>query len=187
MLLSGIRRRYMLRNPPMYTSDGHLGTHCEKSVTCKSCQRTVLHTYMVSVCPLITENIAQTLLKYLLPVSLVTNPLWFSVSCHILCQTNPTRAVDIIGWVIHHVSKKNIISDRIWFHDNDLTWSVITGEKLSKQQLHNSNIIKKLRSKEKEHENTINKQTKKIRELEEELQLLKQVGGNYSISGVICS
>lgn len=48
------------------------------------------------------------------------------------------------------------------------------GEKLSKQQLHNSNIIKKLRSKEKEHENTINKQTKKIRELEEELQLLKQ-------------
>ncbi|XP_075430400.1 TATA element modulatory factor isoform X1 [Ascaphus truei] len=48
------------------------------------------------------------------------------------------------------------------------------GEKLSKQQLHNSNIIKKLRVKEKEHENIITKQTKKIRELEEELQLLKQ-------------
>ncbi|XP_075690130.1 TATA element modulatory factor [Rhinoderma darwinii] len=48
------------------------------------------------------------------------------------------------------------------------------GEKLSKQQLHNSNIIKKLRAKEKEHENTITKQTKKIRELDEELQLLKQ-------------
>uniref|UniRef100_A0A8C5R5S5 TATA element modulatory factor 1 n=1 Tax=Leptobrachium leishanense TaxID=445787 RepID=A0A8C5R5S5_9ANUR len=48
------------------------------------------------------------------------------------------------------------------------------GEKLSKQQLHNSNIIKKLRTKEKEHEQTISKQSKKIRELEEELQLLKQ-------------
>ncbi|XP_068110046.1 TATA element modulatory factor [Hyperolius riggenbachi] len=48
------------------------------------------------------------------------------------------------------------------------------GEKLSKQQLHNSNIIKKLRSKEKEHENTITKQAKRNRELEEELQLLKQ-------------
>ncbi|XP_040262525.1 TATA element modulatory factor [Bufo bufo] len=48
------------------------------------------------------------------------------------------------------------------------------GEQLSKRQLHNSNIIKKLRTKEKEHEHTINKQTKKIRELEEELQLLKQ-------------
>ncbi|XP_063797009.1 TATA element modulatory factor [Pseudophryne corroboree] len=48
------------------------------------------------------------------------------------------------------------------------------GEKLSKQQLHNSNIIKKLRSKEKEHEQTLTKQAKKIRELEEELQLLKQ-------------
>ncbi|CAI9602611.1 unnamed protein product [Staurois parvus] len=48
------------------------------------------------------------------------------------------------------------------------------GEKLSKQQLHNSNIIKKLRSKEKEHEHTVTKQAKKIRELEDELQLLQQ-------------
>ncbi|XP_063282870.1 TATA element modulatory factor isoform X2 [Pelobates fuscus] len=48
------------------------------------------------------------------------------------------------------------------------------GEKLSKQQLHNSNIIKKLRVKEKEHDQTITRQTKKIREQEEELQLLKQ-------------
>ncbi|XP_072277313.1 TATA element modulatory factor [Pyxicephalus adspersus] len=48
------------------------------------------------------------------------------------------------------------------------------GEKLSKQQLHNSNIIKKLRSKEKEHEHTITKQTKNIRELEDDLQHLKQ-------------
>lgn len=50
-----------------------------------------------------------------------------------------------------------------------------TGEKLSKQQLHNSNIIKKLRAKEKERENTNTKQNKKIKELEEELQHLKQV------------
>ncbi|NXM89902.1 TMF1 factor, partial [Oenanthe oenanthe] len=49
------------------------------------------------------------------------------------------------------------------------------GEKLSKQQLHNSNIIKKLRAKEKERENTNTKQSKKIKELEEELQHLKQV------------
>ncbi|XP_027750923.1 TATA element modulatory factor [Empidonax traillii] len=49
------------------------------------------------------------------------------------------------------------------------------GEKLSKQQLHNSNIIKKLRAKEKERENINTKQSKRIKELEEELQHLKQV------------
>ncbi|XP_063268056.1 TATA element modulatory factor [Prinia subflava] len=49
------------------------------------------------------------------------------------------------------------------------------GEKLSKQQLHNSNIIKKLRAKEKERESVNTKQNKKIKELEEELQHLKQV------------
>ncbi|XP_062441468.1 TATA element modulatory factor [Rhea pennata] len=49
------------------------------------------------------------------------------------------------------------------------------GEKLSKQQLHNSNIIKKLRAKEKERENTNTRQNKKIKELEEELQHLRQV------------
>ncbi|NXF91573.1 TMF1 factor, partial [Eubucco bourcierii] len=49
------------------------------------------------------------------------------------------------------------------------------GEKLSKQQLHNSNIIKKLRAKEKERENTNTQQNKKIKELEEELKHLKQV------------
>lgn len=49
------------------------------------------------------------------------------------------------------------------------------GEKLSKQQLHNSNTIKKLRAKDKENENTIVKLHKKVKELEEELQHLKQV------------
>uniref|UniRef100_A0A2K6T5R6 TATA element modulatory factor 1 n=1 Tax=Saimiri boliviensis boliviensis TaxID=39432 RepID=A0A2K6T5R6_SAIBB len=49
------------------------------------------------------------------------------------------------------------------------------GEKLSKQQLHNSNIIKKLRAKDKENENMIAKLNKKVKELEEELQHLKQV------------
>ncbi|XP_058534409.1 TATA element modulatory factor isoform X2 [Ochotona princeps] len=49
------------------------------------------------------------------------------------------------------------------------------GEKLSKQQLHNSNIIKKLRAKDKESENTITRLNKKVKELEEELQHLKQV------------
>ncbi|XP_048212084.1 TATA element modulatory factor [Perognathus longimembris pacificus] len=49
------------------------------------------------------------------------------------------------------------------------------GEKLSKQQLHNSNIIKKLRIKDKESETTIVKLNKKAKEQEEELQHLKQV------------
>ncbi|XP_020026900.1 TATA element modulatory factor [Castor canadensis] len=49
------------------------------------------------------------------------------------------------------------------------------GEKLSKQQLHNSNIIKKLRTKDKDNENIITKLNKKAKELEEELQHLKQV------------
>ncbi|KAG8510562.1 TATA element modulatory factor, partial [Galemys pyrenaicus] len=49
------------------------------------------------------------------------------------------------------------------------------GEKLSKQQLHNSNTIKKLRAKDKENENIIAKLHKKVKELEEELQNLKQV------------
>ncbi|XP_012892392.1 PREDICTED: TATA element modulatory factor-like, partial [Dipodomys ordii] len=48
------------------------------------------------------------------------------------------------------------------------------GEKLSKQQLHNSNIIKKLRIKDKDSENTIAKLNKKAKEQEEELQHLKQ-------------
>lgn len=49
------------------------------------------------------------------------------------------------------------------------------GEKLSKQQLHNSNIIKKLRAKDKDNENVITKLNRKAKELEEELQHLRQV------------
>lgn len=49
------------------------------------------------------------------------------------------------------------------------------GEKLSKQQLHNSNIIKKLRAKDKDNENVIAKLNRKAKELEEELQHLRQV------------
>ncbi|XP_062825763.1 TATA element modulatory factor [Anolis carolinensis] len=49
------------------------------------------------------------------------------------------------------------------------------GEKLSKQQLQSSNIIKKLRAKEKEKESINTKQSKKIQEFEDELQHLKQV------------
>lgn len=50
------------------------------------------------------------------------------------------------------------------------------GEKLSKQQLQHSNIIKKLRAKEKESEATVAKQSKKLKEQEEELKQLQQVG-----------
>ncbi|KAF3855929.1 hypothetical protein F7725_016652 [Dissostichus mawsoni] len=49
------------------------------------------------------------------------------------------------------------------------------GEKLSKQQLQHSNIIKKLRVIEKESDTRITKQQKKIKEQEEELRQLQQV------------
>lgn len=49
------------------------------------------------------------------------------------------------------------------------------GEKLSKQQLQHSNIIKKLRVKEKESDTRVAKQQKKIKEQEEELKHLQQV------------
>lgn len=57
----------------------------------------------------------------------------------------------------------------------------LPGEKLSKQQLHSSNIIKKLRAKDKENENIIAKLKKKVKELEEELQHLKQVNVNHCL------
>uniref|UniRef100_A0A3Q3A0C5 TATA element modulatory factor 1 n=1 Tax=Kryptolebias marmoratus TaxID=37003 RepID=A0A3Q3A0C5_KRYMA len=49
------------------------------------------------------------------------------------------------------------------------------GEKLSKQQLQQSNIIKKLRVKEKESDGKLIKQQKKIKEQEDELKHLQQV------------
>ncbi|XP_068450724.1 TATA element modulatory factor [Clinocottus analis] len=49
------------------------------------------------------------------------------------------------------------------------------GEKLSKQQLQHSNIIKKLRVKEKESDTRITKQQRKTKEQEEELRQLQQV------------
>ncbi|XP_037632185.1 TATA element modulatory factor [Sebastes umbrosus] len=49
------------------------------------------------------------------------------------------------------------------------------GEKLSKQQLQHSNIIKKLRVKEKESDSRLIKQQRKIKEQEEELRQLQQV------------
>lgn len=53
--------------------------------------------------------------------------------------------------------------------------SSLSGEKLSKQQLQQSNIIKKLRVKEKESDGKIIKQQKKIKEQEEELKQLQMV------------
>uniref|UniRef100_A0A8C7ZP95 TATA element modulatory factor 1 n=1 Tax=Oryzias sinensis TaxID=183150 RepID=A0A8C7ZP95_9TELE len=49
------------------------------------------------------------------------------------------------------------------------------GEKLSKQQLQHSNIIKKLRVKEKESDSKIMKQQKKIKEQEDELRHLQEI------------
>uniref|UniRef100_A0A8D1A1S3 TATA element modulatory factor 1 TATA binding domain-containing protein n=1 Tax=Sus scrofa TaxID=9823 RepID=A0A8D1A1S3_PIG len=67
-------------------------------------------------------------------------------------------------------------SDLLKEKDEQIRGLMEEGEKLSKQQLHNSNIIKKLRAKDKENENIIAKLNKKVKELEEELQHLKQVG-----------
>lgn len=66
-------------------------------------------------------------------------------------------------------------SDLLKEKDEQIQGLMEEGEKLSKQQLHSSNIIKKLRAKDKENENIIAKLKKKVKELEEELQHLKQV------------
>ncbi|XP_008152379.2 TATA element modulatory factor isoform X2 [Eptesicus fuscus] len=66
-------------------------------------------------------------------------------------------------------------SDLLKEKDEQIRGLLEEGEKLSKQQLQSSNIIKKLRAKDKENENIIAKLKKKGKELEEELQHLKQV------------
>lgn len=67
-----------------------------------------------------------------------------------------------------------------------LSWCfAFLGEKLSKQQLQHSNIIKKLRVKEKESDAKIIKQQKKMKEQEEELGHLQQVCVEYSLTGII--
>lgn len=53
---------------------------------------------------------------------------------------------------------------------------------MSKQQLQHSNIIKKLRVKEKESDTRISKQQRKIKEQEEELRQLQEVRFKYQIS-----
>ncbi|XP_036286463.1 TATA element modulatory factor isoform X2 [Pipistrellus kuhlii] len=66
-------------------------------------------------------------------------------------------------------------SDLLKEKDEQIRGLLEEGEKLSKQQLQSSNIIKKLRAKDKENENIIAKLKKKGKELEEELHHLKQV------------
>ncbi|XP_054451499.1 TATA element modulatory factor [Pteronotus mesoamericanus] len=66
-------------------------------------------------------------------------------------------------------------SDLLKEKDEQIRGLMEEGEKLSKQQLHSSNIIKKLRAKDKENENIIAKLKKKVKELDEELQHLKQI------------
>lgn len=61
---------------------------------------------------------------------------------------------------------------------------MVLGEKLSKQQLQHSNIIKKLRVKEKESDTKITKQQKKIKEQEEELKHLQQVRIQSTVKGL---
>ncbi|XP_069793198.1 TATA element modulatory factor isoform X2 [Narcine bancroftii] len=69
----------------------------------------------------------------------------------------------------------NETADLVREKDEQIRGLLEEGEKLSKQHLHNSNIIKKLRTKEKEHETLISKQSKKAKEQEEEIKHLQQV------------
>lgn len=69
----------------------------------------------------------------------------------------------------------NETADLVREKDEQIRGLLEEGEKLSKQHLHNSNTIKKLRTKEKEHEALISKQNKKAKEQEEEIKDLQQV------------
>ncbi|XP_051874383.1 TATA element modulatory factor [Pristis pectinata] len=69
----------------------------------------------------------------------------------------------------------NETADLVREKDEQIRGLLEEGEKLSKQHLHNSNIIKKLRMKEKEHDTLISKQSKKAKEQEEEIKHLQQV------------
>ncbi|XP_078270650.1 TATA element modulatory factor isoform X2 [Rhinoraja longicauda] len=69
----------------------------------------------------------------------------------------------------------NETADLVQEKDEQIRGLLEEGEKLSKQHLHNSNTIKKLRTKEKEHEALISKQNKKAKEQEEEIKDLQQV------------
>ncbi|XP_067854980.1 TATA element modulatory factor isoform X2 [Heptranchias perlo] len=69
----------------------------------------------------------------------------------------------------------NETADLVREKDEQIRGLLEEGEKLSKQQLHNSNFIKKLRIKEKENETLVAKQSKKTKEQGEELKHLQQV------------
>ncbi|XP_048462730.1 TATA element modulatory factor [Rhincodon typus] len=69
----------------------------------------------------------------------------------------------------------NETADLVREKDEQIRGLMEEGEKLSKQLLNNSNIIKKLRVKEKENETMIAKQSKKTKEQEEEIKHLQQV------------
>ncbi|XP_067907649.1 TATA element modulatory factor isoform X2 [Heterodontus francisci] len=69
----------------------------------------------------------------------------------------------------------NETADLVREKDEQIKGLLEEGEKLSKQLLNNSNIIKKLRVKEKENETLVTKQSKKTKEQEEEIKHLQQV------------
>ncbi|XP_041047222.1 TATA element modulatory factor [Carcharodon carcharias] len=69
----------------------------------------------------------------------------------------------------------NETADLVREKDEQIRGLLEEGEKLSKQLLNNSNIIKKLRVKEKENETLATKQSKKTKEQEEEIKHLQQV------------
>ncbi|XP_060691667.1 TATA element modulatory factor isoform X2 [Hemiscyllium ocellatum] len=69
----------------------------------------------------------------------------------------------------------NETADLVREKDEQIKGLMEEGEKLSKQLLNNSNIIKKLRAKEKENETMVAKQSKKTKEQEEEIKQLQQV------------
>ncbi|XP_071106362.1 TATA element modulatory factor-like isoform X2 [Haliotis cracherodii] len=69
------------------------------------------------------------------------------------------------------VSQESLLEEK----DEQIAELLQEGEKLSKQQLQSNNIIKKLRSKEKENESVLSSQKKKLEEQKTELEHLRKV------------
>lgn len=94
-------------------------------------------------------------------------------------QSVISKLVDLLGLQssrMHQYWSRLNICSVLYLSWTSKCWSLsLLGEKLSKQQLQHSNIIKKLRVKEKESDTKTIKQQKKIKEQEDELRQLQQV------------
>uniref|UniRef100_A0AAV2M993 TATA element modulatory factor 1 TATA binding domain-containing protein n=1 Tax=Knipowitschia caucasica TaxID=637954 RepID=A0AAV2M993_KNICA len=91
------------------------------------------------------------------------------ILCHYCLEIKGLR--EELSTRLNSVNTMEIIKEK----EEQIRGLLEEGEKLSKQQLQHSNIIKKLRAKEKESDSRILKHEKKMKELEDELGLLQQV------------